>query len=71
MLKVNFSVLVIRPTVRVTEFSVIRLGIPLLICETKQGYRTGEERQLRLDLPGVHTHTYTINIIAYCVCVCV
>lgn len=56
ILKMNFSVTVMRPMARVSEFTVTHLGIPLLIRETKQGYRTGEAAQTRFTRTA-HAHT--------------
>lgn len=64
LLKVNFSV-VFKTNCQVGEFTVTHLGIPQLICETKQGYRTGEAAQTRFSRSTrTHQHIHTINIIA-------
>lgn len=44
---------------RVSEFAVTRLTKSVLVCETKQGYRTGEAAQTRFNRTHTHTHTYT------------
>lgn len=68
MLKVNFNVVIIRPTVRLA--SSLSPIWEFLCSFVKQSKVTGQERQLRLDLTGANTHTHTINIIACCVCQC-
>lgn len=58
---------------QVSEFTVTHLGIPVLICETKQGYRTGEAAQTRFNR-SKHTHTHNQHNRMLCmsvyVCVC-
>ena len=59
-MQVNFKVVLVRATLRVSEFTVPHLGIPLHICETKEGYRRGEAAQTRFN-GSTRTHTHTHN----------
>lgn len=60
---------VTRPAVGVSEFTVTNLEIPPLICETKQGYRTEEAAQTRFNKSTQHTQRDHAIIVRACVCV--
>lgn len=72
LLKVNFNVVIIRPTVRLA--SSLSPIWEFLCSFVKQSKVTGQERQLRLDLTGANTHTHNQHNRMLCmsvyVCVC-